>query len=751
MAQDNQNCMDFNQSERHYIGDLLDEDPSSPRKSEPQNNLSTEFADYTTSVTDFSTFSSFSAPVLGSSSSVLMHNNVGPSPNQAFWPEPPPPYTPPMGLMPMVDWDGVPYTSKNYGYTGVYPNQTPPFYQLDNQYYEQCYNLLMKPFDGVADKFKKQQLKKFRKNRSRNNLSQGSSGSAGNFGNVSKPLSRRSSEMAMKTLKKENKPAQPKKGAQLTQLNVKEEEKPKKTVIGWNPIESDAKTIKSAPVGSSKVPDFKQEVKKVVEQKKKKNNSGSKSQKISLNVPGGKDLNVVKKAEERKSRSSSKDSMVKEKSNKTRKSESLNNKIDMKKNPSFESVENILNKTKFVDKNDDGEDCFNCDKTDVFFKYIMLFVMFLSNITVNLVLNYIYKAFYLAFSFCYYGIVSLNEKVITTVKSFFKWSIIYGDLALDYIHLRYDNNLKYFDAKNQGLVKKFVGLEYNLPQPLAVHESINRLSNLDRLDAFSVLGLKYTTNIGDVINARNGTVSFLNSEKSFYPAIDCAIALINKAADSLCSLDGCKRYFDEFSTFDQNLFYEYLKLRAVVFNADYYFGCECGVAHRVHRLRGPPSRYCQKCRCFHSARNREVWMEAKMYGLSWNAFACVDNAVYDITDWISCTHNYIKNPRINSHMVLFQLKKAETTPPLTIQSHNYMKITSNLCPHKMPSAYCAVQKNGTCLRCESCVLCHGRFKELDVTQEPLIIMIGVFEVLSTCSNVVDYSMLERPKKAGRRR
>ncbi|CAD5215215.1 unnamed protein product [Bursaphelenchus xylophilus] len=738
--------MDFDQSERHYIGNLLDEDPSSPRKNDPAQTSATPSArsvkEYPSAVREFSSLSNGPTPLLSSSSSVLLNNNVGPSPNQSFWPEPPPPYTPPMGMASVAfgGWDGTSlYNNNGFGYTGFPHSQTPPFYQLDNKYYEQCYSSLMRPFDGVSEKFKKQQLKRFRKNRSRNNLSQGSANSAGTS-DALKPLSRRSSELSIKSqIKKESKASiQSKKGPCLPQLTVKEQERPKKTVIGWNPIESDIRTIKSAPVGSSKFPDFKQE-KKTETQK-----TSSKKKTVS------KDNIVVKKvSEERKSRSSSKDSSTKEKIVKPRKSESQNSKKDGENDIDFEKLEELPIRGKFVDKSSDEiKDGYVCEKNNGLPRYFVLFITVLSNMTINLVLKQTFNIILLVLTAIYFALYSIYELFSNSIKSALKWSIIYGDLTLDYIHLWYDGYLK---SDNCGTKKKYIGLEYNVPLPLSVHEAINRLCNLDRLDAFSVLGLKYSNNIGEVINTRNAIVSFLRSEKNFYPAIECAIALVNKAADSLCLLDGCKKYYDDFSKFDKNLFYEYLKLRAIVHNADYYFGCECGVAHRVYRVRGAPLRFCQKCRCFHTARNRDVWMEARMYGLSWTAYACVDNAVYDIIDWISCSHNYIKNPRINSHMTLFQLKKSDIIPPLSVMSHNGMKIISLLCPHKLPSAYCAVQKNGICLRCESCVLCHGRFKDVDLEQEPDLIMIGVFEVLSTCSNVIDYSMLERPKKAGRRR
>lgn len=99
-------------------------------------------------------------------------------------------------------------------------------------------------------------------------------------------------------------------------------------------------------------------------------------------------------------------------------------------------------------------------------------------------------------------------------------------------------------------------------------------------------------------------------------------------------------------------------------------------------------------------------------------------------------------------MVQFRLKKAEQALHPRLEP-GPAPASAPLCTHKLPSAYCAVRDDGSCLRCESCPVCARPAGP--AADAPLSVLLGVFEIVSACPVVIDYFAAERPKKAGRRR
>lgn len=199
---------------------------------------------------------------------------------------------------------------------------------------------------------------------------------------------------------------------------------------------------------------------------------------------------------------------------------------------------------------------------------------------------------------------------------------------------------------------------------------------------------------------------------------------------------------------DSCLLYNYIYLRNVIFNAEFYMGCECGGAHKVTRIQtGADPRFCRRCQTFHSVRNCDVWMERTWFGFFWNCFACIDNATYDITAWVACPSNFIKNPKIETHAIHFVLKKSDIRQSLTLDRG--VSSCAKHCSHKISSAYCVIDSTGRCVRCERCLICHQ--KPHAAASGDNTMLLGLFEVVPIYSNSADLFTLERPKKAGRRR
>ena len=47
------------------------------------------------------------------------------------------------------------------------------------------------------------------------------------------------------------------------------------------------------------------------------------------------------------------------------------------------------------------------------------------------------------------------------------------------------------------------------------------------------------------------------------------------------------------------------------------------------------------CKIHHSAREGDLWAESRLMGLRSNYYACMEGAVYDITEWANCQASFL--------------------------------------------------------------------------------------------------------------
>jgi hypothetical protein len=95
--------------------------------------------------------------------------------------------------------------------------------------------------------------------------------------------------------------------------------------------------------------------------------------------------------------------------------------------------------------------------------------------------------------------------------------------------------------------------------------------------------------------------------------------------------------------------------------------CDCGKKHRRFpvNLRPSEARYCRKCCTRHSARDNDIWAESRFFGLLWYYYACIDGAIYDITQWAACPKNRLKHMKANSHTVQYRLISTSSMTSMT--------------------------------------------------------------------------------------
>ncbi|KAG8335723.1 protein transport [Homalodisca vitripennis] len=83
----------------------------------------------------------------------------------------------------------------------------------------------------------------------------------------------------------------------------------------------------------------------------------------------------------------------------------------------------------------------------------------------------------------------------------------------------------------------------------------------------------------------------------------------------------------------------------------------CGKRHKRTIIQRPcyAARFCAQCKIHHSAREGDIWAESWMLGLLWHYYACMEGAVYDITEWAACQADNLKHLKANSHAVQYRI------------------------------------------------------------------------------------------------
>lgn len=93
----------------------------------------------------------------------------------------------------------------------------------------------------------------------------------------------------------------------------------------------------------------------------------------------------------------------------------------------------------------------------------------------------------------------------------------------------------------------------------------------------------------------------------------------------------------------------------------------CGHRHKRVKVERQcyAARNCATCKIHHSAREGDIWAEAKCFGFLWHYYACMEGGVYDITEWAGCQKDSLKHLKPDSHHVQYRiaLGKQSGGPP----------------------------------------------------------------------------------------
>ena len=108
---------------------------------------------------------------------------------------------------------------------------------------------------------------------------------------------------------------------------------------------------------------------------------------------------------------------------------------------------------------------------------------------------------------------------------------------------------------------------------------------------------------------------------------------------------------------------------------------KCGGGHRRHRVEErttAAARHCAQCQTLHAAREGDLWAEATCFGFRWRYYACMEDGIYNVTDFIACRVSCCCNwlcwrvDVIAVVIVDMMIMQADQFKRMTADSHNVL-------------------------------------------------------------------------------
>uniref|UniRef100_A0A914WZM4 J domain-containing protein n=1 Tax=Plectus sambesii TaxID=2011161 RepID=A0A914WZM4_9BILA len=215
------------------------------------------------------------------------------------------------------------------------------------------------------------------------------------------------------------------------------------------------------------------------------------------------------------------------------------------------------------------------------------------------------------------------------------------------------------------------GLSENIPLPTTGDEAMQRLLKCRGQDAYSILGLRADCSDDDIKRYYKRQAVLVHPDKNQSYGADEAFKILARAFEFLGTPDQRQKYNLDHLRKDPIVQKEmeelWEQLRQKMNEAMNTMHCDCGKKHRrfLVDMRPLEARYCRKCKERHPARDNDIWAESRWWGCLWYYYACMDGAVYDITEWAGCPKNRLKHMKANSHTVQYRLISAKTASQMS--------------------------------------------------------------------------------------
>ncbi|KOC63574.1 DnaJ like protein subfamily C member 14 [Habropoda laboriosa] len=214
------------------------------------------------------------------------------------------------------------------------------------------------------------------------------------------------------------------------------------------------------------------------------------------------------------------------------------------------------------------------------------------------------------------------------------------------------------------------GLEANIALPSTGEEAMKRLLACKGKDPYSILGVTPTCSDDDIKKYYKRQAFLVHPDKNNQPGAEEAFKILVHAFDIIGEPER-RQAFDQTRQVEAawGVLSDLLsQLHRKMEQAANTIRCtNCGLRHKRSPTQRPcyAARFCAQCKIRHSAKEGDIWAESRLMGFLWHYYACMEGAVYDVTDWAACQAGNLKHLRANTHSVQYRIVLGQRPPSQT--------------------------------------------------------------------------------------
>ncbi|CAI5441246.1 unnamed protein product [Caenorhabditis angaria] len=188
------------------------------------------------------------------------------------------------------------------------------------------------------------------------------------------------------------------------------------------------------------------------------------------------------------------------------------------------------------------------------------------------------------------------------------------------------------------------GMKRDIPIPNSAIEYIDRLIRENTHDAYVVFGLRSECSDDEIKRNYKRLCALVSPDKCTIDGCEEAFDLLNRAFDAIGNPLARITYTME-NAYDNDdhkcVINAWDDLRERIEETRCTIFCDCGSRHMrlMTNIRPNEARYCRRCDMNHPAKQNDIWVEKRLFGLKSIYLTCTDNMVFDITEWATCEGN----------------------------------------------------------------------------------------------------------------
>lgn len=204
-----------------------------------------------------------------------------------------------------------------------------------------------------------------------------------------------------------------------------------------------------------------------------------------------------------------------------------------------------------------------------------------------------------------------------------------------------------------------------IPMPTSGDAAIQRLlSCKGKNNPYSILGVSISSTDEEIKKVYRKHAILVHPDKCQLPGAEEAFKILNNAFEMIGEPENRKNFDSQSTEVKQQEaamaeFTDLLtKLKSKIEDEMNLMFCNnCNKCHKRILLDRPlhSARFCKKCSSYHPAKNTDLWAETSIMGFLWHYYSCMDEKIYDVTEWASCQIEDFKMMQANSHNVLYHI------------------------------------------------------------------------------------------------